>query len=189
MRSCSRGARAHQTTTALARVAVRLAGRTVSTLSANRYAGRARRRRYPHGVTTPTRQEQLRAARRRRGARAARRGFWEHAMRCDDLAATLTRTGDPDPRARCEAVRQLCPCHVKHNHAPVWDRMVAMAGDPDPKVRNWVLHVLTDGSPRSRETEVAEVLGRMHDDPEPKLRRKARKILAHYRRTGDLNIS
>jgi hypothetical protein len=64
-----------------------------------------------------------------------------------------------------------------------------MAADPDPKVRNGVLHVLTDGSPRSRQPEVVQVLNRLHDDPDPKLRRKARHILAHYRRTGSLNIS
>ena len=64
-----------------------------------------------------------------------------------------------------------------------------MAADADPKVRNWVLHVLTDGSPRSRQEEVVQVLEQMHDDPDLKLRRKARKILAHYRRTGDLNVS
>jgi hypothetical protein len=67
--------------------------------------------------------------------------------------------------------------------------MVSMTVDADPKVRNWVLHVLTDGSPRSRQQEVVQVLEQLHDDPDPKLRRKARKILAQYRRTGDLNVS
>jgi len=109
--------------------------------------------------------------------------------RASDVGIFLDQTYDRDPRVRRSAVTHLCPCHVKRNHEPVWDRMVAMATDADPKVRNWVLHVLTDGSPRSRQQEVVQVLEQLHDDPDPKLRRKARKILAHYRRTGDLNVS
>ena len=109
-------------------------------------------------------------------------------MRCDDLAATLARTGDPDPRARCEAVRQLCPCHLKHDVPAVWDRLLALASDPDPRVRGAILHTLTDGTPRGRAAEVVAALERLHDDPDDKLRRRARRILAGYRRTGRLNV-
>ena len=109
--------------------------------------------------------------------------------RASDIGVFLEETHDRDPRVRRTAVTHLCPCHVKHNHDQVWDRMVAMAADPDPNVRNWVLHVLTDGSPRSRQPEVVQALACLRDDADPKLRRKARHILAHYRRTGDLNIS
>ena len=109
--------------------------------------------------------------------------------RASEIGSFLEKTHDHDPRVRRAAVTHLCPCHVKRNHELVWDRMVEMAADSDPKVRNWVLHVLTDGSPRTRQDEVVQVLTRLHDDPDQKVRRKARKILAHYRRTGDLNIS
>jgi hypothetical protein len=109
--------------------------------------------------------------------------------RADDIGNLLEKTRDLDPRTRRTAIVRLCPCHVKRNHDEVWDRLVAMAADADPKVRHWVLHVLTDGSPRARETEILGVLERLRDDSDLKLRRKARKILAHYRRTGDLNIS
>src|SRR5437868_678658 len=109
--------------------------------------------------------------------------------RASDILIHLEKTHDADPQVRRSAVTHLCPCHVKRNSEPVWDRMVSMAADPDPKVRNWILHVLTDGSPRSRESEVVQVLDRLHDDPDPGLRRKARKILAQYRRTGKLNVS
>ncbi len=107
----------------------------------------------------------------------------------DEVTTWLDRTHDPDPRVRRTAVTHLCPCHLKHDLPPVWDRLVAMAADPDRNVRNWVLHVLTDGSPQSRQPEVVQVLERMGHDPDPKLRRKARQILAHHRRTGNLNIS
>jgi hypothetical protein len=109
--------------------------------------------------------------------------------RADDIGSFLAMTYDADPRVRRTAVTHLCPCHVKRNHGAVWDRMVAMATDADPAVRNGVLHVLTDGSPCSRQAEVVEVLQALHEDPDLKLRRKARKILAQYRRTGNLNVS
>jgi hypothetical protein len=107
----------------------------------------------------------------------------------DDIPMWLARTYDADARVRRDAVMHLCPCHLKHNVTAVWDRLVAMGADPDRDVRNWVLHVLTDGSPRARAAEVAQVLERLAHDRDPKLRRKARRILAHYRRAGTLNIS
>jgi hypothetical protein len=109
--------------------------------------------------------------------------------RASEIPVLLEGTYDDDPRVRWQALRHLCPCHVKRNDEQVWNRAVTMATDPDPKVRDVVLHLLTDGSPRSREAEVVRVLEQMHHDPFPKLRRKARKILAHYRRTGEWNIS
>ena len=109
--------------------------------------------------------------------------------RASEIPTLLRRTYNDDPQARWRALIHLCPCHVKRNDEHVWNRALAMATDPDPKVRDVVLHLLTDGSPRSREPEVVRVLERMHHDPHPKLRRKARKILAHYRRTGEWNIS
>src|SRR5262245_32346813 len=109
-------------------------------------------------------------------------------MRCDDLATTLAQTDDPDPRVRCEAVQQLCPCHLKQDVPAAWDRLLAMVSDPDARVRGVVLHTLTDGSPRGRAPAVVAALERLHYDPDEKLRRRARRILAHYRRTGRLNI-
>jgi hypothetical protein len=109
--------------------------------------------------------------------------------RAGDIGGFLAMTYDRDPRVRRSAVTHLCPCHVKRNLEPVWERMVAMATDPDPGVRNWVLHVLTDGSPRSRQAQVVQAVERLRDDPDPKIRRKARKIEAEFRRTGNLNVS
>ena len=109
--------------------------------------------------------------------------------RAGDIGSFLAMTYDRDPRVRREAVTHLCPCHVTRNHEPVWERLVAMATDPDAKVRNWVLHVLTDGSPRARQAQVVRVLHHLRDDPDPGIRRKARKIQAEFRRTGNLNVS
>jgi hypothetical protein len=85
-------------------------------------------------------------------------------------------------------VRQLCPCHLKHNNAQVWDPLIAMATDDDPQARSAVLHVLCDGSPRSHEQEVIAALERMQHDSEVILRRRIRKVLAQHRRTGNFNV-
>jgi HEAT repeat protein len=104
------------------------------------------------------------------------------------LDEVLELTHDRDPRQRRWAVRQLCPCHLKHNDDRVWDRLLAMAADDDPQVRGTVLHVLCDGSPRSRAPEVIAALERMQRDPDVGLRRRVRKVLAQYRRTGIVNV-
>jgi hypothetical protein len=103
----------------------------------------------------------------------------------DDLLA-LTASADADDR--CHALRELCPCHVRYNDTRIWDRAVALAGDPDKRVRATVLHVLCDGSPRERHDQVVAVVERMQHDPDEKLRRRARKIMAQYRRTGNINV-
>jgi hypothetical protein len=80
------------------------------------------------------------------------------------------------------------PEPLEQDSPVVWDRLIEMAADPDRKVRGAVMHTLTDGSPRHREPQVVAALERLHDDPDEKLRRRARHVLAHYRRTGQLNI-
>src|ERR687883_573626 len=91
----------------------------------------------------------------------------------DELEDVLELTHHRDPRQRTWAMRQLCPCHLRHN---------------DAQVRSTVLHVLCDGSPRSREQEVIAALQRMQHDTDVRLRRRARKVLAQYRRTGTVNL-
>ncbi len=100
----------------------------------------------------------------------------------------LEQTCDPDPKVRNEAARHLCPCHVQMNIPEVWDRILAMVDDPDPKVRGTVLHTLADGSPREREAEIVTAIESMYHDPDLKLRRRVRKLLAQYRRTGNINL-
>jgi hypothetical protein len=106
-----------------------------------------------------------------------------------EIDALLEQTRNPDLLARLRAVVRLWPCHVKRTHEQVWDRLLAMATDPHPKVRGAVLHGLTDGSPRTLEPMVVRAVEGTHADPDPKVRRRARQILARYRRTGELNVS
>ncbi len=106
----------------------------------------------------------------------------------EETQALLAQTHDPDPKVRKLAVHFLCPCEVKHDVPPVWDRLLAMVDDADAKVRSQVLHTLCDGSPRGRETQVVAAVQRMHDDPDEGLRRRVRKILAQYQRTGKINV-
>lgn len=105
-----------------------------------------------------------------------------------EIEDLLELTQSDDARERNEALRELCPCHVKFNEKRVWDRALEMACDPDANVRSTVLHVLCDGSPRERNAEVVAAVARMQHDPDEKLRRRARKVMAQYRKTGNINV-
>ena len=108
-------------------------------------------------------------------------------MRRDDLDTLLELTRDADPKIRRRALRELCPCAVRADVPEVWDRVIEMRTDPDTTVRSHVLHSLCDGSPRSRLTEVLAAVGSLQGDPDIRLRRRARGILAAFRRTGKIN--
>lgn len=105
-----------------------------------------------------------------------------------EIDELLELTHSDDPRERNEALRVLCPCHVKFNERRVWDRALEMTADPDVKVRATVLHLLCDGSPRERNAEVVAAVERMQQDADDKLRRRARKVMAQYRKTGNINV-
>ena len=108
-------------------------------------------------------------------------------MRLVEIRDVLEQTHHPDSRVRRKALHDLCPCRVRSNEVGVWDRLLEMRHDREPSVRSLVLHCLTDGSPRVREEEVVEALETIAKDPDRRLRRRARGILAHYRRTGRVN--
>jgi len=97
-------------------------------------------------------------------------------------------THDPSPKVRKEALRDMCPCHVKNNIESLWVRIIEMANDPDANVRYQVMHNLCDGSPACREYDVIRTLESMHNDADKKVRRRVHQVLSHYRRTGKWNI-
>jgi len=99
----------------------------------------------------------------------------------------LERTHSPDAKERARALRDLCPCEIRVNVDDVWDRVLEMAGDPDPHVRSLVLHTLCDGSPASRRDDVVGAVEAMQQDVDTRLRRRARGVMAAYRRTGRIN--
>ena len=105
-----------------------------------------------------------------------------------DVSRALELTRAADPRTRRAGIRALCPCDVKANAPAAWDRLLEMAEDPDASVRSAVLHALCDGSPREREEEVVAALARLATDRESRIRRRARGVLAAYRRTGRVNV-
>lgn len=122
-------------------------------------------------------------------SKAAREPLWlDRHTRRDEIEGLLVQSYDPSPDVRRRAVHALCPCSVQANDDRVWDRLLEMAGDEDVRVRGDVFHTLCDGSPRSRQAEIVAVLERMQQDPDPKLRRRVRKLLAHYRATGQINV-
>jgi len=75
------------------------------------------------------------------------------------LQEFISLTFAEDPTERKKALRDLCPCHVKHDVKEFWDRILAMIDDPVVAVvRYQVLHNLCDGSPKTREEEVIKAL-------------------------------
>ncbi len=105
-----------------------------------------------------------------------------------ELSELIHATRSPISRDRQRAVRELCACRLKANYREAWDRVFELTADPDADVRRSALHVLIDGSPRTRREEVVRALEAMRDEPQPKVRRHVRKILARYRRTGQVNL-
>jgi hypothetical protein len=51
-----------------------------------------------------------------------------------------------------------------------------------------VVHLLADGSPRELEEQVVATIEGLTGDPDGKIRRQTRRLIAHYRRTGQINI-
>lgn len=106
----------------------------------------------------------------------------------NEVEDLIQLTYDSNPKVRATAVRALCPCHVKADVPMIWDRILDMIHDEDLHVRKTILHALGDGSPRVLEAEVVDALENMQHDSDPKLKRHVRKLLAHYRRTGKVNL-
>ncbi len=99
----------------------------------------------------------------------------------------LEKTHHPDVKTRRRALLSLCPCHVRANSPEVWDRFLEMRDDSDTGVRSLVFHALCDGSPASRREEIVAAVKELLKDPNRRLRRRARGVIAAYRRTGNIN--
>ena len=125
--------------------------------------------------------------------------LWD-AQAVDEFIHTLTNTTDTtsihdvlqdthneDPKVRSAALGQLCPCHLRTNVKEAWDRHFEMIRDPDAKVRSIALHNMCDGSPAALEADVVGAVELLTKDSDKKLRRRARKVMAGYRRMGRIN--
>ena len=107
---------------------------------------------------------------------------------CVSLEEFMKATHDPSAKVRRMALRELCPCHIKHDVKEFWDRIIEMTTDEDAEVRYQVLHNLCDGSPASREDDVIAALETLHNDKDTKVRRQVHRVLTSYRKTGKWNI-
>ena len=116
---------------------------------------------------------------------------WPHQAEVtprDDLDDWLELSRDAEARVRRRALQRLCPCHVKANVERVWQRVLELVDDPDVAVRRSAVHILCDGSPDDIRAAVVAALESLYHDPDARLRRQVRKLLAHHRRTGRINI-
>eukprot|EP01120_Amphizonella_sp_Union-15-10_P008867 TRINITY_DN3275_c0_g1_i1.p1 TRINITY_DN3275_c0_g1~~TRINITY_DN3275_c0_g1_i1.p1 ORF type:complete len:229 (-),score=47.50 TRINITY_DN3275_c0_g1_i1:106-792(-) len=107
---------------------------------------------------------------------------------CVPIEEFMKLTFDENPITRKKALRELCPCQVKHDIEQFWNRILEMIHDPDASVRYQVLHNLCDGSPKVREEQVIAAIEDMHNDEDKTVRTTVHKVLTHYRRTGKWNI-
>ena len=107
---------------------------------------------------------------------------------CEEVEELLPLLADHDPTTRAETVRALCPCHVKSYDDRIWNRLFEMVDDADLNVRRQVFHALGDGSPRELEGQVVAAFEVFTQDADAKLKRRARKLMASYRRTGKVNV-
>ena len=107
---------------------------------------------------------------------------------CATASTVLDDLDHADPKVRLQALRELCPCHVRRNVPAIWDRVLRLVHDEDLRVRAAVLHMLADGSPMERCDEVVWAIGTLVHDRDLKLRRRARGVLAAFRRTGRVNV-
>jgi hypothetical protein len=108
--------------------------------------------------------------------------------RTDEIVGYVDLTFSEDEKERIRGIQGLCPCHVKFNDHRVWDRILQLVDDPSANVRSHVFHTLADGSPNELRPQVVAAIEKLQRDSDPKLRRRARKLMAHYRRKGRVNI-
>lgn len=109
-------------------------------------------------------------------------------MAADEIGEVLEQTYSDNPKTRAAALRELCPCHLRRNIPEVWERVFELVQDPEPRVRSTVVHLLADGSPRELEARVVAAIEGLTHDPDRKIRRQTRRLVSHYRRTGQINI-
>ena len=112
----------------------------------------------------------------------------ERIRETEDMYELIHITRVPDAKVRLEAIKQMCPCHVKGDIPEFWERLFELADDKDIKIRYQVMHNLCDGSPGHYEDKIIECIEKFNRDPDSTIRRKASKIMACYSHTGKWNI-
>ena len=112
----------------------------------------------------------------------------ETVQRRDAIAVLLTLSYDSDPLTRRVAAKNLCPCHLRANHASALERLIKLAHDADAGVRADSIHALADGSPSVLRARIVEVFEALYNDPDPRVRKQVRRVLTGHRRTGNVNV-
>lgn len=108
---------------------------------------------------------------------------------CEEtIADYLLRTENPNPKKRKQALKDLCPCHVRADIPELWERIFQLLSDEEGIVRDQALHALGDGSPSHLEEKIVIKLEELYNDPHPDVKKKARRMLNSYRRTGKWNV-
>lgn len=62
----------------------------------------------------------------------------------EDIETIIALTNHADPSVRQRALKEICPCRVKDDIDPFWERVIEMINDPADNVREQVCVVLID---------------------------------------------
>jgi HEAT repeat protein len=110
------------------------------------------------------------------------------AASTEDVLEVIALTTHENQAVRVRALKEMCPCRVKGDITPFWERVLCMVNDADPEVRAQVLHTICDGSPAHLEDAVMEAVSNFGKDPDKKVRRAANQVMAKYKATGKWNV-
>lgn len=105
-----------------------------------------------------------------------------------DVDGLITLSRDTNSAIRLNALKQMCPCKVRQDIDPMWDRIFEMVKDSERDIRYQVLHTICDGSPLHLEAKVKDALDVFNRDLDKDIKRKAHKVMASYLRTGRWNV-
>ena len=106
-------------------------------------------------------------------------GRGERRLRGNELTSYLAMANSEDPKERLEAMKNLCPCHVRKRVDAAWDALYSGLQDIDLKVRQAAWHTLEEnhgGRPNDpkRYPLMVEI---SKTEVNPKLRQNAKSIV------------
>ena len=105
----------------------------------------------------------------------SRRG--ERRLRGDEVKYYLALADSKDPQDRIEAMKNLCPCHVRKRIDAVWDAIYRGLQDSDLEVRQAAWHTLDDGG-RSNDPKLYPIIVEIaNTETNPKLKRQATELI------------
>ena len=108
-------------------------------------------------------------------------GRGECRLRGNELASYLAMANSENPKERLEAMKNLCPCHIRKRFDAVWDALYRGLQDIDLKVRQAAWHTLEENHDgRLNAPKLYPLMVEISKNEEnPKLRQNAKSIVGN----------